>query len=508
MFSSSSRRSSSGTTSKLKGQDLFHSRVFQNAESTTIFYQFIASLRQKIRDEVKDTSTTHKLIRTFRDGGRLIRCYTQNIDGLEGREGLSTSLSRGKGNKRRFMKKNYEAPLPENKKGTDFDGGCEVVQLHGDLEKLRCNVCSAYYEWTDEETEIFLEGAAPGCLDCCTKSDARQATGKRGLAVGCLRPNIVLYGEDHPSNALLAPFIPYDAASQPDVLIIMGTSLKVFGLQKIVREFAKAVHAQKGGKGRVIFVNRTRPAESVWDGIIDDFISMDCDIWASDLKIRRPDLWLRQGEIELKVTKSSGIKRKKKDTSKHEEPPMKKAKMDDTIVVALDKDSVSPLIDCQKCPATPQRRQSNYWKHKLDWNYPGRPILSPLAQANRPHPSPLSKEFKAFGEDSKGQFTIPGSPITPAYSPITPRMPGQSRRKIDVLADVPMTPHASIHEGDDDDNDMTQDENSETPSRGPRKQSVEDLEILLPTEVSASWSLAGLPGRNLIGKLLASVMPD
>src|SRR4051812_34190452 len=79
--STSSRRSSASPSSKLRGQDLFDSRVFQNAASTTVFYQFIASLRQKIRDEVQATSSVHKFLRVLRDGGRLMRCYTQNIDG-------------------------------------------------------------------------------------------------------------------------------------------------------------------------------------------------------------------------------------------------------------------------------------------------------------------------------------------------------------------------------------------------------------------------------------------
>src|SRR5258708_3659086 len=68
-----SRRASSSPSSRLRGQDLFDSRVFQNAESTTVFYQFIASMRQKIQDEVHSTSSVHKFVRVLRDGGRLMR---------------------------------------------------------------------------------------------------------------------------------------------------------------------------------------------------------------------------------------------------------------------------------------------------------------------------------------------------------------------------------------------------------------------------------------------------
>ncbi|KAJ9608089.1 NAD-dependent deacetylase hst3 [Cladophialophora chaetospira] len=412
---SRSRRSSSSPSSRLRGQDLFDSRVFQNAESTTVFYRFIASMRQKIQDDVRATSSVHKFIKVLRDGGRLMRCYTQNIDGLEAREGLVTDLKRGKGNKRRFMKKHYEAPRPAQTAGSDFDGGCEVVQLHGDLDKLRCNMCSTQYEWRDEETDIYLEGAAPHCPACREKSEQRQATGKRGLATGSLRPNIVLYGEDHPSNTLLTPLIPFDASCQPEVLVIMGTSLKVFGLQKIVREFAKAIHSHKSGKGRVIFVNRTRPAESAWEGIIDDFVAMDCDEWVEDLRRRRHDLWLRQGEIDLTVTKSAPAKRKRKSThddAAKENNPIKKQK----VVVEVPGRRSTSKGSTQGIMGT---KLFGPKKSNLPQDYTGRAILSPLAHSRRPPVSPFTSPIR--GEEEPGP-TSPRqrrTPIRPQISPFT-----------------------------------------------------------------------------------------
>ena len=404
-----------------------------------------------------------------------MRCYTQNIDGLEAREGLRLDLARGKGNKRRFMKKHYEAPLPAQTQNTDFDGGCEVVQLHGDLDRLRCNMCATKYTWTDEATDIYLEGAAPKCEACTMKSDQRQATGKRGLTVGALRPNIVLYGEEHPSNTLLTPLIPFDIGSQPEVLIIMGTSLKVFGLQKVVRDFAKAVHAHKSGKGRVIFVNRTRPAESVWEGIIDEFVAMDCDEWVTDLKKRREDLWMRQGELELKVTKNTGVRRKRKSEmeTELEDKPVKKAK----IVVEIPqkvkgsqfkpkKESLAPIITTP--PTTPHRRKSTNWKRQLPIDSSIRAILSPLAQAKRPLASPLVTP------------TVKGGRITPQqplFSPITPDMTlhGSSNLKMHVhLDDGQLEIQESDHSENEPDNDRIQiedddteqDVDADTPSRG------------------------------------------
>jgi NAD-dependent SIR2 family protein deacetylase len=384
-----------------------------------------------------DTSMTHKFVRVLRDGGRLMRCYTQNIDGLEAREGLVMNLKRGKGNKRRFMRKNWAEPRKEHTQGTDHDGGCEVVQLHGDLDTLRCSVCATQWSWTENETDVFMAGFAPRCKKCARKSDERQQTGKRGLAVGSLRPNIVLYGEEHPHNSLLSPFVPYDAGSQPEVLIIMGTSLKVFGLQKIIREFSKAVHAQK--KGKVIFINRTKPAESMWDNFIDYFVPMDCDEWVEDLKTRRSDIWLRQGELDLKVTKKASAKRKRPSEDADVGKEMQSAKKRRIPVTEIPlKLKVVPLpqgqfnasvANAKTGLATP--KGARIWVDKtepspvsvqspqLDHERMRQSVLSPLYQARKPMPSPLGKDYGPQ-TPQRPKAVPPRSPRPPPFSPITP----------------------------------------------------------------------------------------
>ena len=436
IFSSSSYRSS--PSSRMRGEDLFNSRVFHSADTTTIFYQFIATLRHKIMNEVEQTSATHKFIRTLRDGGRLMRCYTQNIDGLESREGLCMDLAAGRGNKRRFMKKNIETPRPQETKDTDFEAGCEVVQLHGELSNLRCRVCATEQEWTEDETEVFLEGAAPNCELCEEKSLVRQATGKRGLAIGELRPNIVLYGEDHPQNSLLVPLIAFDQSSNPDLLIIMGTSLRVHGLQKVVRDFAKIVHNQKNG--RVVFVNRTRPSESQWDGIIDDYVAMDCDDWVNDLKRRRGDLWLQQGEISLKSTKVTAQKRKRKsDVDFDIENNHPKKRQDVRVDVPILKQSQSKSSSrsaSQKSSSTtrtPAKPKQTGWKNRDLQEPQDFGVLSPIAR-HRPQSSPLKRHFKPLiSSNHAGENYVPGSPMSPAHSTITVRTPSTVESREDKI---------------------------------------------------------------------------
>ncbi|PMD19039.1 DHS-like NAD/FAD-binding domain-containing protein [Hyaloscypha hepaticicola] len=291
-----SQSSSRNSLPNLKGRDLFDSMIWSDPFTTSIFYMFISSLRQKIQD-VESTTATHQFIRTLRDGGRLVRNYTQNIDCLEEREGLCTDLTKGPGNRSRFNYRSQRETRPETIDGDhSLFGGVEVVPLHGTLIWLRCGICSKLSSWDDEErVNATLAGTAPDCPACTEYNAHRTGKGRRGLAVGRLRPDIVLYGEEHPKANMISPLITHDLGLSPDVLLIMGTSLKVHGLKIMVKEFAKAVHI-KGGK--VIFVNRTKPPESTWGDVIDYWVEWDCDEWVLDLKERRADIWLPQGAIK------------------------------------------------------------------------------------------------------------------------------------------------------------------------------------------------------------------
>lgn len=110
-----------------------------------------------------------------------------------------------------------------------------------------------------------------------------------------------------------------DLSRKPDLLIIMGTSLKVHGLKKLVKEFAKAVHAtapstehslfnspkfavsKNSMKGKVIFVNKTPPS-SEWKGIIDYHVEGETDAWVGrvleDWKKMRPQDWEVQTTLD------------------------------------------------------------------------------------------------------------------------------------------------------------------------------------------------------------------
>jgi NAD-dependent histone deacetylase SIR2 len=148
-------------------------------------------------------------------------------------------------------------------------------------------------------------------------AEERVARSARPLKVGTLRPSIVLYDEPHPLGDDIGTIQTVDLAKKPDMLIIMGTSLKVHGLRKLVKEFARVVHDQKSGSGKVIFVNKTAPA-SEWDGIIDYHVAGETDSWTvkvvEDWKKSRPQDWEVQKTLLSETLADQGFKIAKQGT--------------------------------------------------------------------------------------------------------------------------------------------------------------------------------------------------
>ncbi|KAI8595847.1 DHS-like NAD/FAD-binding domain-containing protein, partial [Dissophora ornata] len=238
----------------LKGKDLFDANLFRDNTTTAVFYTFISELHaQTLKAK---PSPTHHFIKMLSERGKLLRCYTQNIDCLEEELGMETSLVCEKGK----VKKDVN-----------------VVQLHGSLRKLKCTICSEPYGFLTDYEKVFREGEAPDCPKCELNDVIRVAQGKRKIATGTLRPDIVLYNENHPFGDAIGRIQISDLQKSPDVLLVMGTSLKVHGLRLLVRKVAKTVHENK--KGCVILVNKTPVVGKEWTGVFDYFIEGECDRW-------------------------------------------------------------------------------------------------------------------------------------------------------------------------------------------------------------------------------------
>ncbi|KAJ1655091.1 NAD-dependent deacetylase hst3 [Dispira simplex] len=327
-------RSQNGLFSTLKerhsshinqGRDLFDAQLFQNETTTRIFHQFIGQFKQSIA-HVRPT-TTHQFLQWLHSQGRLTRWYTQNIDGLEAKTGLSVlgQLRPRPSNttdplstdeepirdlpeehdplQRKLVRATHpqtRATSPESVASsqtsdefspvnplivsTSANGGsalpspctpsrimrdprATVVPLHGDLDQLVCQLCSTYYPFTPAFFTMYQRGEAPICPHCDKLNRNRALAGRRAISVGRLRPNIVLYNEPHPSGDLIAKVMNNDVRHRPDLLLILGTRLNVYGCKALVKSLAKTVHQHK--KGQVIMVNLEPMQTKEWDSFID-----------------------------------------------------------------------------------------------------------------------------------------------------------------------------------------------------------------------------------------------
>ena len=143
-----------------------------------------------------------------------------------------------------------------------------------------------------------------------------------------LLPSLVLYDQPHPQGEDIITSQDKDLAKKPDCLIIMGTSLKVVGIKRLVKDFIKGIREDQAAarikaqaaskclskpatpsaaarakkpldKLPVIFVNKTRP-DKEWEGLIDVWIEAECDAFAEGCE----KIWrgVRPGDWEVQET--------------------------------------------------------------------------------------------------------------------------------------------------------------------------------------------------------------
>lgn len=145
------------------------------------------------------------------DSEQLIRWYTQNIDSLE-------------------FKSHPKLKEPETSK---------IICLHGTLDFLVCTLCQYKTEFTTSLTKIFEDGIAPKCPTCTSTNEKRNLMGRRSVSSGFLRPNIVLYNEAHFDGEFISECVAKDCLKNPSLIVVVGTSLKIPGLLKLLKDFIK-----------------------------------------------------------------------------------------------------------------------------------------------------------------------------------------------------------------------------------------------------------------------------
>jgi NAD-dependent histone deacetylase SIR2 len=226
--------------------------VYKDEKSTSAFHDMVRNLATA----TKSASPTpfHHLLATLAKEGRLMRLYTQNVDGIDtSLPPLATEVPLGR-----------KGPWPK------------TVQLHGCLEKMVCTKC---HELSDLDPALFDGPLPPPCRNCVETDGVRtQHAGKRSHGVGRLRPRMVLYSEHNPDDEAIGAVAKADLRARPDALIVVGTTLKVPGVKRIVKEMCGVVRDRRDGC--TIWINSDPPPlgkDYEWDLVVQG----PCDAVAS-----------------------------------------------------------------------------------------------------------------------------------------------------------------------------------------------------------------------------------
>ncbi|KAI9775661.1 MAG: hypothetical protein M1839_000986 [Geoglossum umbratile] len=261
---------------KASGKHLFDASVYKSGSSTSSFHDMVRSLSQLI-NSTRPTAFHHLLATLARDG-RLMRLYSQNVDGID------TSLPP------------LATKVPLSTKGP----WPQTIQLHGGLEKMVCQKCNHLSTF---QPALFEGPEPPSCGECEALDSVRTTiAGKRSHGIGKLRPRIVLYNEYNPDAEAIGAVTKADLRSRPDAVIVVGTSLKVPGVRRIVREMCGVVRAKRDGVA--IWINSDpeplgKEFENCWDLVIRG----DCEEVARHAGLRRWD------DDEVDSEELSGVKK-------------------------------------------------------------------------------------------------------------------------------------------------------------------------------------------------------
>ena len=364
---------------KASGKLLFDAAVYQDDTLTASFQDMVRSLSE----EAEKTSPTafHHMLASLGHENRLTRLYTQNIDGIEtSMPPLATQVPL-----------NIKAPWPR------------TIQLHGSLDKMVCQKCR---HLGDFDRDMFARPDAPECPECSRTNQFRLETGQRSHGVGKMRPRIVLYNEHNPDEEAITSVMNADIRSRPDALIVVGTSMKIPGVRRLVKSLCHVIKGRKNGV--TMWINNEPPTGKEFEDSFDLMVKGDCEEVARLANLRRWDdhtpEFLDESEMEQVKSKVSVVI----------ETPKKKQKT----ITAFPTPSSSHDEDAElphKAPSKDVARPNPASR--------GRNLKDVLgaAKTNLPKKQPAAKKpaAKAKAQPKKGTKTQPKNSKITKFSAVT-----------------------------------------------------------------------------------------
>ncbi|KAI9246500.1 DHS-like NAD/FAD-binding domain-containing protein [Phascolomyces articulosus] len=230
-------RSETGIYSRLQEyelddpQQMFDIKYFR--DSPDIFYSFA----KELYPSNYEPSPSHIFVKLMEEKGKLLRNYTQNIDTLE-----------------------HKAQIKR------------IVNCHGSFATASCVTCGYKCEGKEIEKYIF-EQKVPPCPKCAVdrvtpKNDSSDDEDDYQRGVSVMKPDITFFGESLPAefDRLLAL-----DTDNVDLLIVMGSSLKVSPVSEIMTQIPHSVPQ--------VVINRTPITHMTFDVQLLG----DCDVIVPEL---------------------------------------------------------------------------------------------------------------------------------------------------------------------------------------------------------------------------------
>ncbi|KAL5312998.1 hypothetical protein ACEPPN_019424 [Leptodophora sp. 'Broadleaf-Isolate-01'] len=201
------------------------------------FHSTICSMFARTQSDACQPTPFHKTMATLAQKHKLTLHIAQNIDCVEQR-------------------------LP--------DLEAKTVRLHGRVDQMRCQKCN----WVGAFQPRLFQGAdLPSCSRCVERYQARVSQGKRIPNPGELRPDVLLYNEPHPDDTGIWQTIQRGLRKRPDLVLIVGTTLKVPGALSIATNFCRATQSRGGV---AIWMSKEEPLSKVRH-LFDYVFRGDCD---------------------------------------------------------------------------------------------------------------------------------------------------------------------------------------------------------------------------------------
>lgn len=243
---------------RASGKHLFDASVYKHDASTQSFHTMVREMAE-MANKAKPTPF-HQMLASLAQEGRLLRLYTQNIDCID------TSM------------KPLATQVPLNPKGP----WPKSIQMHGGLEKMVCTKCG---DLSPFRGEVFDGPEAPLCAACEELESVRvEYAKKRGRGIGRLRPRFVLYNEYNPDEEAIGNVCRADLKTRPDAVLVVGTSLKVPGTRRLVKEMCQVTRGRRDGFTAWINVD-SEPKGAEFKDCWDVVVRSKCDVVAREVAL-------------------------------------------------------------------------------------------------------------------------------------------------------------------------------------------------------------------------------